>query len=327
MLFQFGDFEVLQEIGRGGMGVVYLARQVSLDRHIALKCIRASALGHEATVRRFETEAMAAAKLQHPHIVAIHEIGEHAGEHWLSMDYVRGPSLAALLRGQPQSPPRAAVWIGKIANAIHHAHQRGVLHRDLKPSNILIDDAGEPQVTDFGLAKLVDTDSEVTRTGTILGSPHYMAPEQASGRMHQVDARTDVYALGATLKLWDLPTRRARWLQNGVRALAGYTDGGRFLLVSTQENSVTWLDVANGQPVRTLPVEGRLLSVLGQGERSATTGSDFLRKSVSCLGLGRDFARTADVLSSAAWHRPHGPRGSRRAIRGVDREGERRHRR
>ena len=147
----FGDYELLQEIARGGMGVVYKARQLSLNRTVAVKMMLPSLLATEAEVQRFRTEAEAAANLQHPNIVAIHEVGEHDGLHYFSMDYIESRSLAELVSDHPLSMARAAGYVKIIAEAIHYAHQHGILHRDLKPANILIDQSDQPRITDFGL--------------------------------------------------------------------------------------------------------------------------------------------------------------------------------
>ena len=195
----FQGFELLGEIARGGMGVVYRARQVSLNREVALKMILGGRLASEADVSRFRAEAQAAAGLQHPNIVAIHEVGEHAGQHFFSMDYVPGSNLAVLARREPLLPERAAGYVRKIARAVHYAHSRGVIHRDLKPQNVLIDSEDEPRITDFGLAKQTGIQSELTVTGAVLGSPSYMAPEQAGGRLDDVGPRSDVYSMGAML--------------------------------------------------------------------------------------------------------------------------------
>jgi len=176
----FGDYELLEEIARGGMGVVYKARQVSLNRVVALKMILAGQLASPADVQRFRTEAEAAAALQHPNIVAIHEVGQHDGQHYFSMDYVEGTSLAAVVRENPLSGKKAATFVKTIAEAIQYAHQEGILHRDLKPSNVLIDSTGQPRVTDFGLARRIEGGSELTGTGQVLGTPSYMPPEQAA---------------------------------------------------------------------------------------------------------------------------------------------------
>jgi len=149
----FGDYELLEEIARGGMGVIYKARQSSLKRIVAVKMIRSGELASEAEMERFRTEAQAAAQLQHPNIVAIHEIGEYDGRHYFSMDFVERRNLALIAGSRPVAPRSAAEWLKAIAEAVQFAHQRGVLHRDLKPQNIMLDAAGRPRVTDFGLAK------------------------------------------------------------------------------------------------------------------------------------------------------------------------------
>jgi len=194
-----GDYELLEEIARGGMGVVYKARQSSLKRIVAVKMIRSGELADEMEVKRFHTEAEAAAQLQHPNIVAIHEIGEHQGQHYFSMDFVEGKNLAQVANGKPIAARLAAEWLKAIAGAVQFAHQRGVLHRDLKPQNIMLDAAGQPRVMDFGLAKTLGGDSSVTNTGAVMGSPSYMSPEQAMGRNDLVGPASDVYSLGAIL--------------------------------------------------------------------------------------------------------------------------------
>ncbi|MFT5030548.1 MAG: tRNA A-37 threonylcarbamoyl transferase component Bud32 [Candidatus Binatia bacterium] len=195
----FGDYEIEEEIARGGMGVVYKARQTSLNRTVAIKMILSGQLADDEEVRRFRTEAEAAANLQHPNIVAIHEVGEHEGQQYFSMDYVAGKGLSDQIREGPLSPSKAAAYVKTIAEAIQYAHQRGILHRDLKPSNILIDDQDRPRITDFGLAKNLEKDSALTQTGAILGSPAYMPPEQANGDVDQLGTHSDVYSLGAVL--------------------------------------------------------------------------------------------------------------------------------
>jgi tRNA A-37 threonylcarbamoyl transferase component Bud32 len=195
----FGDYELIEEIARGGMGVVWKARQTSLHRIVALKMIRAGALASPDEVKRFHREAEAAANLQHPNIVAIHEVGEHGGQHYFSMDYVAGRDLGALVQAGPLPPQRAARYVQIIAEAIHFAHQRGTLHRDLKPQNVLIDAADQPRITDFGLAKLMEHDSVLTQSGVVMGSPSYMPPEQAAGRHGEIGPPSDVYSLGAML--------------------------------------------------------------------------------------------------------------------------------
>ena len=187
------------------MGVVYKARQVSLDRLVAVKMIIGGELATKEFVQRFRTEASAAAVLHHPNIVAIHEVGVHAGQHYFSMDFVAGPSLDALAGHQPLPARRAGQYLRTIAEAIYYAHQRGILHRDLKPSNVLIDPFDQPRITDFGLVKRLENakpgtrNAERTVTGQVLGSPNFMAPEQAQGRPREVGPASDVYSMGAML--------------------------------------------------------------------------------------------------------------------------------
>jgi eukaryotic-like serine/threonine-protein kinase len=196
---RFGDYELFEEIARGGMGVVYRAQQVSLNRTVAVKMILAGQLASAAEVQRFRAEAEAAARLQHPNIVTIHEIGQHDGQHFFSMDFVDGKNLAEFVRNQPLPAKQAAKYLKTIAEAIHYAHQHGILHRDLKPSNILIDETGQPRVSDFGLARQMKGDSDLTLSGQVLGSPNFMPPEQAAGKRSQIGPHSDVYSLGAIL--------------------------------------------------------------------------------------------------------------------------------
>lgn len=196
---RFGDYELRAEVGRGGMGVVYRAQQASLGREVAVKMILRGQLASQADRERFEAEAQAAARLDHPGIVPVYEVGEIDGRPYFSMKHVRGTTLAQLLADGPLPPREAAAILAKVARAIHFAHMRGVLHRDLKPSNILLDEQGEPHVTDFGLAKQITAGESLTKTGAVLGTPAYMAPEQAAGQRGQVGPRSDVYSLGVML--------------------------------------------------------------------------------------------------------------------------------
>jgi serine/threonine protein kinase/tetratricopeptide (TPR) repeat protein len=195
----FGDYELLEIIGRGGQGVVYRARQKSLNRTVALKVV---GLGHWATdahLKRFRREAEAAASLDHSGIVPIYEVGERDGSCYFSMKLVEGGQLDEVVRREPMPVRRAVELIAKVARTVHYAHEHGILHRDIKPGNILLDQKGEPHLTDFGLARLVETESTVTRTMEVLGTPSYMAPEQAVGNNDTVSAVTDVYGIGAVL--------------------------------------------------------------------------------------------------------------------------------
>ncbi len=198
-MLRLGDYELLEEIARGGMGVVYRARQLSLNRVVAVKVVLHGAFSSPGHVRRFRTEAEATATLRHPNIVSVYEVGQYNGHHFLSMEYVEGSNLAELVREQPLPARQAAQYVKAIAEAVHHAHQRGVLHRDLKPSNILLDGFDQPRVTDFGLAKILDQDAELTASGEVLGSPNHMAPEQAAGDFSKITALSDIYSLGSIL--------------------------------------------------------------------------------------------------------------------------------
>jgi WD40 repeat protein/tetratricopeptide (TPR) repeat protein len=203
-------YEVLEELGRGGMGVVYKARQVSLKRVVALKMILSGAHAGSTERQRFRTEAEAAAALRHPNIIQIYEVGEHEGHPFFSLEYADGGSLVDQLVGRPQPPRRCAELVAALAGAMHYAHQQGIIHRDLKPANVLLLPDGTPKITDFGLAKQLGTDAGQTRTGAVLGTPAYMAPEQARGRGKEVGPATDVYALGAIL--YELLTGRPPFL-------------------------------------------------------------------------------------------------------------------
>jgi serine/threonine protein kinase len=201
-----GDYELLEKIAEGGMGIVYRARQVSLNRIVALKMIRAGQFAGDDDVRRFQAEAQMAAQLHHPNIVNIYEIGEDHGQHYFAMEYIDGHDLASLIREHPLPPRKAAAYVRTVAEAIAYAHTQKTLHRDLKPSNILIDADDQPHVTDFGLAKRLGEQTGLTVTGQIVGTPSYMSPEQASGRNAEIGPASDVYALGAVL--YELVTGR-----------------------------------------------------------------------------------------------------------------------
>ena len=199
LLGELGDYELLAEVGRGGQGVVFRARQKSLNRTVALKVISLGQWASKAHLKRFRLEAEAAARLEHPGIVPIHEVGERDGSCYFSMKFVEGGQLDEVARREPMSIRRAVELIAKVARTVHYAHEHGILHRDIKPGNILLDAKGEPHLTDFGLARLVESESTVTRTLEVLGTPSYMAPEQALGNNAAVSSVTDVYGLGAVL--------------------------------------------------------------------------------------------------------------------------------
>jgi tRNA A-37 threonylcarbamoyl transferase component Bud32 len=192
-------YEILSVLGRGGMGVVYQARQQGLNRLVALKMILAESQARPEHIARFRAEAEAVARLNHPHIVQIHEIGETNGRPFISLEYLEGGTLARQLDGAPQPSPRAAELVCILAGAVHAAHACNVVHRDLKPSNVLLTADGQPKIADFGLAKHLDQEPVHTQTGAIVGTPCYMAPEQASGQARDIGPAADVYALGAIL--------------------------------------------------------------------------------------------------------------------------------
>src|SRR5436305_3321834 len=199
MLGELGDYELLEEIGRGGQGVVFRARQKSLNRTVALKVISLGQWASKAHLKRFRREAEAAASLDHPCIVPIYEVDERDGSCYFSMKFVEGGQLDEVARRQPMPIRRAVELIAKVARTVHYAHEHGILHRDIKPGNILLDAKGEPHLTDFGLARLVESESTVTHTLDVLGTPSYMAPEQAVGNNAAVSSVTDVYGIGAVL--------------------------------------------------------------------------------------------------------------------------------
>src|SRR5438552_10146459 len=221
----FGDYELLEEIARGGMGVVYRAQHLKLERIVAVKMILAERFASQQIVQRFQGEVTAAAHLRHPNIVAIHDVGIHDGQHYFSMDYVEGQNLSQLVGNRPLPPAKAARYVRLIAEAIHYPHGQGILHRDLKPSNVLVDASDQPRITDFGLAKRFGVPpsggqasgpakagtpnqpaqpgtpyiESFTLSGQMLGSPDFMPPEQASSQRGKVGRHSDVYGLGAIL--------------------------------------------------------------------------------------------------------------------------------
>lgn len=206
VVMRLGDYEILRRLAQGGMGTVYAARQASLQRTVALKMISSGLLATDAEVERFHREAEAAASLDHPGIVPIYEIGEAEGQHFFSMKLLEHGNLADLSAAQDEAARHSMAWqrraaeiTAQMARAVHHAHQRGVLHRDLKPTNVLMDEAGAPHLTDFGLAKLLNREAGLTRTVAVMGTPGYIAPEQAAGRAAEVTVAADIYSLGAVL--------------------------------------------------------------------------------------------------------------------------------
>ena len=192
-------YKILRELGRGGMGVVFEARQLALNRDVAVKVMRSGSFASATELVRFQNEAEAVAHLDHPHIVPIYEVSQCRGQHFFSMKLVRGTSLDRLVERYGSVPREAARLLSIVARAVYHAHQRGILHRDLKPANVLVDEKGEPFVTDFGLAKRLEPGGEATHSGAILGTPAYMSPEQASGSRGEISTSTDVYGLGTIL--------------------------------------------------------------------------------------------------------------------------------
>src|SRR5436309_5266882 len=199
ILADFGDYELLEEIGRGGEGLVYRARRKSLNRTVALKVIGLGPWTTEAHFKRFRREAEAAASLEHPCSVPIYEVGERDAQCYFSMKFIEGGQLDEVVKRTPMSIARAVELIAKLARTVHYAHEHGILHRDVKPGNILLDRNGEPHLTDFGLARLVEAESTITRKLEVMGTPSYMAPEQAAGETRGISCQTDVYGLGAVL--------------------------------------------------------------------------------------------------------------------------------
>jgi WD40 repeat protein len=196
---RLGDYELIREIARGGMGVVWLAVQRSLGRHVAIKLLPPDLAADPLRLARFRAESGFAGRLQHPNIVAIHDVGEHEDIPYYSMDYVAGQDLGTYARERPLPYREAAQMVRTVALAVQYAHDLGVLHRDLKPSNVLVSPTGEPRITDFGLARQMGVEGQLTQTGEVLGSPCFMAPEQVSGRARSIGVRTDIYGLGSVL--------------------------------------------------------------------------------------------------------------------------------
>jgi WD40 repeat protein len=212
---EFGAYVLEEQIAHGGMGVVYRARQVSLDRMVAIKLLLLGRYSSAESIERFRREAQSIAALRHPGIVAVHEVGEHDGQHYIAMEYVDGRTLSDMLLDGPLAPERAAEITRDVARAVHYAHERGVLHRDLKPSNVLLDTFGLARIMDFGLAKKLDGSTDLTVTGQMIGTPNYLSPEQAAGRHPEVGPTSDVYAIGALL--YELITGRPPFMANSLQ--------------------------------------------------------------------------------------------------------------
>jgi eukaryotic-like serine/threonine-protein kinase len=214
----FGDYQIRGPLGQGGMGVVYAARQISLNRPVALKMVRSPHLASESDLARFRQEAEAAARLDHPNIVPVYEAGERDGVQYFTMKLVDGArSIASDLAKSPMEPAAAARLMSKIARAVHYAHQRGVIHRDIKPANILMDSSGEPQLTDFGLAKLQETTISLTQADRVIGTPQYMSPEQVNGHSRELTTATDIYSLGAVF--YEMLTGRPPFHSNSLHEI------------------------------------------------------------------------------------------------------------
>lgn len=221
---QFGKYELLEIIGRGGMGVVYRARQTDLDRMVAVKMILGGALIPDGDLQRFQAESRAAGGLHHPHILQVYEAGAIAGQHYFAMQLIEGPSLAQRLERGPMAPDAAAKCLAAVARAVAYLHGHGIVHRDLKPGNIMLDRNDWPYVTDFGLVKWLSAPADRTGTGAVLGTPSYMAPEQAAGQNVRVGPQSDIYSLGAIL--YEMltgrpPFREATPLDTLVQVLEG----------------------------------------------------------------------------------------------------------
>jgi hypothetical protein len=195
----FAKYELLERLGQGGMGVIFRARDTALDREVALKKIRSGVWAHAEEVERFRTEARAIARLRNPHIVQVYDVNEYDGQHYFTMQFAPGGSVAEHLNRFTADPRRTVDLMRKVARAVHCVHRENLLHRDLKPSNLLLDDGGEPLVSDFGLAKFLDVDSALTRPGVPVGTPAYMSPEQTAGQTALIGVRSDVWALGVIL--------------------------------------------------------------------------------------------------------------------------------
>lgn len=255
---------MLEEIARGGMGIVYRARQVNLNRIVAVKMILAGQFAGKQFVQRFRGEAAAAAVLQHPNIVAVHDVGVQDGQHYFSMDFVNGQNLATFVGQRPLTPRKAAHYVKLIAEAVHYAHEQGILHRDLKPSNVLIDANDQPRITDFGLARRLDGESSLTMTGQVLGSPNFMPPEQcgrgSSRRDEARSAKSEVRNPKSEISQSLVTPAAARGevgRQSDVYGLGGIL---YFLLTARAPFQAESLEAIVTQVLNTEPISPRLLN-------------------------------------------------------------------
>ena len=290
-----GDFELTEELGRGGMGVVYRAHQISLDREVALKMILPGRLSEPEHVERFQQEAEAAAQLDHPGIISIYEVGKFAEQPFFCMQLVAGQTIGELGQKQAFEQRQSAAMLLEVSEAIQYAHRRGVLHRDLKPSNIMVDRDGKTHVTDFGLAKRFTHDHDITQTGAILGTPAYMAPEQASGGRGSTGVHTDIYALGAILY----------FMVTGRPPFSAATPVDTVLLVLDQE--VTAPRVLNAQIDRDL--EMIILKCLQKPVdlryRSAQQLADDLRAYLNNEPVSANQGRFSSIIAAWFSETPH----------------------
>ncbi len=243
---RFGEYVLERVLGRGGMGVVYFGRQVQLERPVAIKMIRSGALASHEEVMRFYSEARSAARLDHPNIVTVYQCGECEGHRYFSMDFVPGSDLSRMIEAGPLEPKRAARYVRDVARAIQYAHDRGILHRDLKPANVLIDEQDQVRITDFGLAKSIGSETGLTAAGAALGTPSYMSPEQAAGRLEEQNSATDVYSLGAvlfTIVTGKPPFKAAGVLQTIMQVIHRPAPMARTLRADVPEDLETIIDV------------------------------------------------------------------------------------
>ncbi len=263
---RFGEYILERVLGRGGMGVVYFGRQIHLDRPVAIKMIRSGALASQEEVQRFYAEARSAAKLDHPNIVTVYQCGAHEGHHYFSMDYVDGTDLSRLIQDAPLDCKVAARYVRDVARAIQYAHDQGILHRDLKPANVLVDKTDSVHITDFGLAKSIGHETGLTATGAALGTPSYMSPEQAAGRVEDHNYGTDVYSIGAilfTVVAGQPPFKAASVVQTIMQVIHRPAPMARTVNANIDENIETIIDrCLQKTPDRRYPSAGALAADL-----------------------------------------------------------------